>query len=549
MSDPIYAARHRTTCIPGASTATTVKMLVVCMDDPTSTDVEVTCNGVTYTSGSEFTLTAYGVAWTGQLTITGLSAFTQYSWTVTQGSESDSGQCYTTPDVGDDYSLFVGSCDNNTQLSNSANTNPETVTGMWSYIKTYTQTGGLPVAGLVFIDDYGYVTAMNFTDDFTGASGLTATAPHEGTEDGVSLAWLALIGCTGGSGIPLHSELDVVSNNDDLKAHWAREENRAWCRKNINLFPQWGDQDFKGDIGYTSDSQAGSNTRWTTYQVTDGLGAAAWKKFLGYCQPPSAGSADTHANHWTLPFGALTVCTLDQVTNGDGSWNSNAESPVQMTTVYSTDQIDDVLGALTSATTAFKLLAMPSGIRYLGQGNTSLNSYLAQYPLFNQCVIEYKRLFTDDTDSLMLNAQTVGAAANLIVVSGDLHRACVIRHHSDAYASNQGESFEHWQTGTANGSSNFSNSTGLVSGDEFVGTNGTTKAKLLYDEPTVSGKRFHVIRCDVYGSENPKRMVMTLIDRNGVEVFSRQYIQSEGNLSQPVGTPFKQAAAISTNET
>jgi len=550
---PIYADRHRTTCVPGANTETTSKLLVVCMDDPVATPVTVVCNGVNYVSGTDFTLTAYGVAWTGALTVTGLSSNTRYDWSVTQGSESDSGTLSAAPANDDDFSLFIMSCDNNTNLSNKNDAHPSTVTGIHAAVKAHIQASNLNCAGITFIDDFGYVDGLGFTDDFTGASGLVSERPAVGTENTVSMTWLSVLGCTGGSGTVLHTELDTVTNNWDLKAHWGREENRAWNRKNNNMIFQWGDHEFDiTDIAYQVDATGTvtpadlPNTRWTTYQGTEGLGATAYKAFIGKCQPNSISSADAYANHWGLDIGCLHITTCDAITNGTGDWSANDESPAQMTSVYGNNQIDDVKSDLTGSNKAFKILGMPSGIKYLGKGATSLNSHFAQYPLFNQCVAEFKRLFTDATDSLMRHKSTTGVGSNLLVVTGDMHRSCVLRHHSDNYASNQSESFDQWTTGSVNHYSNFLNASGLVAGDEFVGTDGRTKAKVLFDQ-SEDTYGFHCLRLDVCGSESPKRMVVNVMDKNGNDVYSQEYKQSEGNSGKPVGTPPQTQSVASTD--
>lgn len=577
MTAPIYGNRKTLTGIPGYATGTTCKLLVSTMDDPTSSPVIVVVNGVSYTSLSDadYTLTAFGYCWTGAVTITGLTAFTKYSWSMSQGSETDTGQLMSNPSDTDDFSLIFASCDNNTGLSNLGNGNPQTVVGTWEHVKDYADNGALPIAGLMFFDDYGYVDSLIISDDYDdNSSGLTASAAINSNTDAndASLSWLSVIGSLGTTTAVVNG-VDIMLN-DDLRTHWGRETNRQWCRRNLNLYPQWGDHEFSQDLGTNedvTDTQEGlnPNPRWNvhpndTEAQVEGIGKLAWDAFIGAIQPPAANSGinDSEANHWTSDIGCVRICTLEAVTWGTGGEAGNytpvsATDPTSFTqksVQYGTDQIDDVLADLTGSDAAFKILGTHTGVRYMADGTVAIDTYLAHHAIFNFCNAEYKRLITDTTTGLMSDNHTNGVNGTFVWTIADLHHDCVCEHRSSPFASNNGEEFDAWTFATANGSINMYNNSGLSVGDSYSSTyesaDGQTKARLVYESwgASTTRKEWAHMRADVYGSETPKRIVLNMINTDGEVAYQRQYFQGGGNRSYAIGESPASASALSLSD-
>ena len=281
IATPTYGPRNPVTCVPGWPTLTTCKLLVVTLYNPTS-PVTVTVNGVTYVSGTNFALTARGTdsgggaypaqaCWSGVLTVTGLSAWTRYPWTVTQTvsgtTYTDSGSLKSAPRKSDTFRVESAGCDNNTNFSNQNNNHPWTVAGYWQHMRAHAEADDL-TAGYTFVDDLGYVDAQNIYDSYwADASQLEVTsgAPTLKEYD-FALTYCAMLGMLG----PATVTAADVDNTDGeatfrLKTFWGREVNRAWCRKNLNVFPQFGDHEFNtNDPAWDAPVTSVPNARYTT---------------------------------------------------------------------------------------------------------------------------------------------------------------------------------------------------------------------------------------------------------------------------------------------
>lgn len=526
---------------------------VVTRNDPASNVITITCNGLTFTSGSNLTMTAYGHAWYGEVVVTGLTELRYYDWTVTQGSFTDTGTCNRLPVVGEQHAVVLYSCDNNTNLSNQNNGNPQTVAGLWPKVKALLDSGVF-ISMMVGVDDYsGYADSKVIVDDYNAnSSGLSAAASilNGGNANDASLAWLAYAGCLGTSDTVTEGDLTV---NKDLICHWGRESNRLYCGNRIPFEKVDGDHEFLPDIGYDTNVQLGSNPRWATYPTVAGEGQIAIDNMVDVSGKTicNSGTNDANAAHQVIRAGNIRLISTDQACNATGGIGSNNSIPsVQMTTVFGTNQISDIKAEVASEVVPFNLLLMTCGHMYLADGITSGNSHLAQHPLYNHCTAEYEALISNDTDGLMTDPGANGALGVMVAVSGDLHRRNVLRYENAAYTGNIAMKLEHWHTGTINGSSNFGNSTGLSVGDSYenggnVGTAAASvKATVLNDDDDTETKRFSFILVEDLPAGKPV-MRMTNYSTDQSANYSRDYTPGKSNLSNVTGLQYKQMIGVS----
>jgi len=260
VSSPTFISRTPVTVRSGWSTTSTVKLAIFTLQDPT-TSVTLTINGVTYIgvtgspSGNQFQLIARGtptVLWSGVLTVTGLEAGSSYTWSVSQGNNSDSGTSRTRPD-GDQYNLWHLSCD---KTRNHYSANPgtdndayiELAAGAWEVVRLNTLSSTVPVLGYIHNDDLGYIDEM-LVDD-SNISGIK----HSGYDGGESAAYTSLVNdyliswaCYLGMLGPSSGSLENFQLSTLLVP---RESNRAWCARNLNIFPMWGDHEFRDGISF-----------------------------------------------------------------------------------------------------------------------------------------------------------------------------------------------------------------------------------------------------------------------------------------------------------
>jgi hypothetical protein len=538
ITTPTYTTPNRVTCVPGDNTTTSCKLLVATVNDPTSDPVTVTVNGLSYVSGIGLTLTARGtnIVWTGVLDITGLSAFTRYSWTVSQGANSDSGSLMTEPRAYDDFAFFFAGCDNNTELTNSAGTNPATVPGYWQHTKTYYDSGVLPVAGVLFVDDLGYVDALNVddTDNGDGGTGLVSGGNPDTTldVDDYLIAYCCVLGMTGIDAAPLYS--DISSSGNQVKLLWGRETNRAFCRKNLNVFAQWGDHEFDNDLGWSALITTYPNARFVSAGV-DGVGKTAWDAFYGLIQPTSAQSADTVANHWTKSLGPCCLAAMDRVSSSVGSASMSYADPITEVTVYGTNQITDTLTAINTHNKTFTFFGMSTGWRYLatqGAGvvnvDVSVKEYGTQHALHNHAEAEYQRLITQSGQtpkSLMDNPITNGTRGFFIPLHSDYHYGCGLKYQRAAYTGNLAEAFNVFHLGTTNGSVNFTAPPEVTAEDVEVADVVTEYAQGFHDYLYPGNRTFHGVRVDITGSESPKVAKVYLMNYANDIMWSKQYVQ------------------------
>lgn len=549
----------------GYADSTTCKILIVSL---TNGDITLSCNNVDQTA----TPTDYGnndavpqgiVGYKHLFTVTGLDAFTQYTFTATQGANTVTGSLYTLPGEDDDFCFYVSSCDHarSTGVAPPHHGDP----GYLPYIKEYAQgADNLPVVGLFHSDDLGYPQLQNVvaTNDGVSSTGAPSTTA---LQYDYAIAYTALMGLYDETGLS-GGQLWYGANAD-----------RQWVRHNINIWPQWGDHEFKNDIGW--DKATSDITDTPTNAAIFAAGVAMYNVFYGDLQPPDIQDQDTGANHWGFTCGSAYICSPDYITNASGgvtvpknSTVSNPGAPSVMTTLYGTNQIEDILNALSNSS-PFKVMGMGHGIRYLYDPNFSTEYHSgAQHTMFDHCLTEYQRMFTDNTHagsavdpkSLMHNPYTNGAWGTLITCHGDWHRCKVEHHMKAAYTNNAEENFYSFTIGGMNGGAASFRLDGVSQDTDYLSTGrssiyygyenqvklplagadqGLTMLEYVgvpnVDAPTHKGA--WGLRIEVYGSRTPKEMhvVAMGIEENGdlntetglsgnVELWRKKFVHRRG---------------------
>ena len=491
----------------GDPTATTRKMILYSL---TNTAMSVVCNGSAYT----VTLAAVGTdrgsgpaqaGYVGNILITGLAVGVSYPYTVTQGSNSRSGNIapfYSS--TTQDYSFFILACD-------FSQAGP----GLYYKIKEYAQSGALPTIGYFHSDDLGYVDTSS-VDDITNGVGVHKSTglPYVTKKDyDYAIGYLAHLGLLG----------DLSTSYD---TEFGRDEFRVWVRENLPLMPQWGNHEFDGDMGTPNTPAINVQTgaRPNAYHRTaspgfDGPALVAWNNFFKPLQPSTefVKTNATISNSWGITLPNVQVVAPDNITYSDG---------FASTSFFSAGGIDDVLTYL-NTTTPFKIMLMNHSIRGLGSNNLG-----AHYQMEYYVNAEYKRMFTAPVGatpkSIMSNPNTNGAIGVTVCVHGDYHAAQVTQN-NQVLAGQTTEMFYSINGATINGSPGHGAS-GVV-GTTYAGVGGVaaTGSTLKYRRPSDSTPKAYYVRVDMHASQAPKYMQISLMAEEGVAWSGKFYARSSND--------------------
>ena len=500
----------------GDPTATTRKMILSSL---VNTAMSVVCNGVTYS----VTLTAVGTdrgsgpaqaGYVGNILITGLTVGVAYPYTITQGSNSRSGNVAAFySDTTKDYSFFILACD-------SRQAGP----GLYNKIKDYVQTGALPTIGYFHSDDIGYVDTSS-VDDITNSVGV-----HKST----GLPWVTKKEYDYAIGYMAH--LGLLGDLASSDTSFGRDEFRVWVRENLPLMPQWGNHEFDGDMGTPNTPAINVQTgvRPNAYHKTaspgfDGAALVAWNNFFKPLQP-STEMVKTNAtigNHWGITLPNIQVVAPDNITYSDG---------FASTSFYGTGGIDDVLTYL-NTTVPFKIMLMNHSIRGLG-----VNYLGAHYQMEYYVNAEYKRMFTAPAGatpkSIMSNPNTNGAIGVTVCVHGDYH-AGMVTQNNQVLAGQTTEMFYSINGATINASPGHGAS-GVI-GKTYSGLAGeaATGSTLKYRRPEDFVPKAYYVRVDIHASQAPKYMQVSLMAEEGVAWGGKFYERSSNDAFPDTWEPVK----------
>lgn len=514
----------------GKPTETSVTVLAVSTE---TGDITINCNGQEITQTPTGYPSGTPVCYHTTFTVADLSSLTKYDYSVTQGVEAVNETLTTAPGEDDDFAIYYTSCDNNTNHGGG-------VTGYWKYMKEYAENGELPLVGVIFQDDLGYVDGVDVDDTEADGTGLTMVdnppAVYPVDETHYAIGYMCNMGLLTGT-----EEFPGKPSSLKQKA-WGRDPYRQWCQQNLSVFPQWGDHEFINDIGWdfptASTVELSAGVQDTPANIF-AAGKAAYNVFWGSVQPTVFNASNSNA--WGFNLGCCYIVTIDRITNAVGTTGSTSglfnSSLTPLATHLGSAQINDELNGLNNDK-AFKLFGMSIGVRYLfnAQLVTKFESG-AQHTLHDHTLAEYQQLFTatgNTPPSIMDNPKTNGLAGTLFTLHGDYHRAKVEHHQKPAYTGNAAENFYSFTMGTNNGSINFGieNSlsdtsvydgwaaqTGLpaagadagVTTLEYLGRNYYTGHHKFFGTPYVPYSDFWGLRIEVYGSRYPKELYVTLL--------------------------------------
>ena len=545
------------------------------LTESNAADVVITVPGqsdVTIAAGSLVALgtddpapTKSRACYVGTATIVGAMFPADNTWTVTQGAESTSGAFKTEPAVTDDFTIVYQSCDNNVHFSNGGNSKPWTMKGNWGDVRAYAENpANPPIAGIFFVDDLGYVDGIKVNDTAGTGHGSqptpgASTAQANPSEYNYTIAYMTCLGMmedvlSWPEGLmPADTASDTLGDwynwsptgsKDDsyLRNMWGREADRVWCYKNLNIFPQFGDHEFRQDEGIQTYDQDDGNAQTSTRYAA---GKPIWDSVYGVLQGTSACTLN---NSWYADIGGVRLIAPDWITENSGPETeslrqsnndpalTSASGPVTDTqgTLMSSNSIDELKSTF-RFTGRCVLLGMCYSYKYLGDAGGpgsnianyyNINKQGGQQPILNHYNSNYNSLFTAaDGNSLasVLNSQNTP----VISLHGDHHYGKVLYHKGLAGSAGR-DLDENWCevcVGTTNGSVNFiqhdDNQNGFPDGWEFDGSS------IQYQQgrggQTVGG--YHSLFCEFSGDAT----TIKLHDWNE-QVWAGKFIAGQGNL-------------------
>ena len=446
----------------------------------------------------------------GNTQITGLSSFTLYTYTATQGANNFTGSFRSAPGERDDFALVFTTCDNNTVGQGIGGSDGQV--GM-DRIKDYAQNGALPLVAIIQNDDFGYMDS-NGTDDKLGTGHYQSSfIPTIGrTEYDYSL------GAFGNFG--LFSDLAT----DSGFSTWGHELDRQWVWKNVPIIPQWGDHDAGiDDIGWDV-----HNTDAPEYGLMWTHANTVWDRFFKPLQGGGLQNRDTSARHYGFNLGCLKFLVPDGITNASGDAVDASPWDTVPTVVYGSNQVDDVLDYIDVDPMPFVAMTMNYSVRHLKTPTTQQNGG-AQNPIGSHA--DYARLVTDTGNavkSLMENPRTNGEQGVFFTLHGDNHQAIVTKNENTDGALN--ELFTSICAATINGSTNFSS--GLSFGDNKDGS-----TVLAYDSGGFEAHESWLCILEVYGSKATREVQVTL-SRNSDQavIWSGKFVENSGNVPSDLTT-------------
>lgn len=526
----------------GYSKAPTAKMVVMSL---TNGAASVDCNGtnhpITWVATDSDGGAASPAGYSCNVEINGLSEFTSYEYTVTQGENVVTDSFYMLPGENDDFCFYAITCD--ATASPYGFSNGE---GVYKNIKEQVQAGGLPCVGILHIDDMGYVSNRRFAD--SAAVGLDTQTPAQlNTQYAFSAAWLNFYGLHASGSVETlapgyetgfgESTASTTTANIDN----SRNPNRVWCMRNLPVWPQWGDWEFKNDIGFDfpTNNPDTPNPFHKTYTLgvgnRDGGGLLAWQQLCSHLQPPLINAANSNA--WAFDLGCIRVISADGITNANGAIGTNYSNPlgtittddynvIPVASIHGAAQVADILGAV-DPNKQFTILGLMNGIRYMDNYVSEWYSG-TQHPIKNHCRAEWEALFTEagSFSDLPCTNNTQGI---LFTFNGDYHNGHVYHHQiTDGTLPTD---FYEIGCGTATMSPNH---TAESLTTQLGGTyKGSTIDYLDYtvditDAPTPIHRAWGV-RVDVYGSKAFKEIVITLFDSAGTVLWKNKFLGQLGN--------------------
>lgn len=302
----------------------------------------VTCSGgsVAQTVMSDRYNTGGKSIATSTITITGLAGFTDYTYTIMQGSDVINGSFKTMPSTSDNFSFMVASCDE-----------PKATNGQnpWSVIRTLMDDKDYPLAAMFHIDDVSYIDTI-LVD---GGDGIATTGKPQdtGLARDYAVGWANYYGLVAGGG-SLHAN-----------AKFAHPD-RHYVYQNLPSFMSGGDHAVEDNHCRGALVNGVPNADYHGCDRTVGgleeVAKGEWDAFLGNANPDPL-RADKW--HWGTQIGCVKFALFDYSLDSepyDSVLNTDAIG-------YGADQINDIMSYMSDATVDFKCFLMESPPTTFGQ--------------------------------------------------------------------------------------------------------------------------------------------------------------------------------------
>jgi len=321
---------------------TVANIVVACLSNVAPT---ATCSGGSV-AVSALSERVASKLYTGTVTITGLTANTKYTYSVTQDGVTRNGSFKTAPaDQTTDFSFIVSTCDFR-QLRSE---------GTYSNMRNLVSSSELPVLFRAHIDDVTYADTTNVTDTFTG---LTSSGDPQdtGLVSDFDIAWAAQIGLCPSEG------------------KW-RDADRQWINENLPLVASGGDHMIEDnhcrgqitDGAFAADYHGCNRGAGATVPNLEENAINSWNAFFGDVNPANlASAARADSMTWGMQVGPVRMVSADSnmnsapytVTTGVGDTTGDFLGATQITNIFN---------YLDVSTVPFKIMFMETGFAKSGQ--------------------------------------------------------------------------------------------------------------------------------------------------------------------------------------
>lgn len=269
------------------------------------------------------------------VTITGLSAWTDYTYTATQGSDTISGGFKTLPaDQSTDFGFIVSTCEQFVQ---------KTLAQAYTTIRNLCASAPEPITTMFHIDDIMYVDGLQVVD---ADAGINATGVPEQTKVATdyAAAWAAYYGLV----------------NTATKNRF-RHKDRMWVFRNLSCCASGGDHAIEGNHcrgglvnGVPNADYKGCD------KALEAICMAEWNAFIGDANPPllRAGKA-----HWGKTIGPVKFALYDY-----SLYSEPYDSVLNPDAIgYGAEQIADIAAYMDVDTEPFKCFLHESPVITYGQ--------------------------------------------------------------------------------------------------------------------------------------------------------------------------------------
>jgi len=415
---------------------------------------------------------------TGYFTITGLSAFTKYTFMISQGSETYSGSFWTMPSSQNEpYSFIMHTC------TYYKDVGPLSFRDMRHVAEEYESTA--PVVYLFDIDDVMYTDNLHATNNID-LPNQTNQPQFSGLASDYAVGWAIWHGH--------ESRYQNFQDPDALWTHW-----------NIASGKTGGDHAIEGNHcrGVVGNSDYSGCDR--TLEAT---AIGVWNAFIGDANPQMLGISGTY---WGKEIGPVRFAAIDEFSFSDPADGTNFYESRTTHPMLGDQQITDIQNYLDVNTIPFKTMCMSTGFSIAGQPWSELWRDESRY--FHANVL----------NSPNLN----GTNGWFFGMVGDNHTL-----HAQQLSEGTGTGFWSFCPGTTGSSTSVTGSGNSL--DEF----GTKQGHTAYFRSTDIGKPIggmqygaflHVI---VHADETPKRVQVRAIETGGNVVFDYSLTAVSGNDNQ-----------------